>query len=168
MDFNTHFTLNREHYAECFDQSMLVKAPQKPRYLFMAVAVLTGLLFLFFSEVRPLLAWFFFGLAILEFFSFKYRRAWWLTRQMISKNAGNQVTLIFDEDGIENKSVYMNSQLAWQAIERVFENEQGYLLNLHQGSQQYLSKSCLNEAINSYIRQQLKAKKVPIQPFPAI
>ena len=160
MYYETHFILNREHYAECFDQSMLLKAPKKPRYLFMAAAIITGLLFLFVSEINGLLAWFFFGLAILEYISFKYRRAWWLTRQMISKNAGNKITLVFDEDGIENRSVYINSQLAWQSIKSFHENEGGYMLNLHQGGQQYLSKSCLNDEIQHYVVSKLMDKKL--------
>ena len=160
MQFETYFMLDREHYAECFDQSMLVKGPKKPRIAFMAGLTLAGVFFLFFTDVQGLLAWFFFGMAVLEFFSFKYRKPWWLARQMISKNAGNKITLIFDKNGIENKSVYINSQLAWDSIKSFNENEAGFMLNLHQGGQQYLSKSCLNEEIKTYILKQLKGKKI--------
>jgi len=159
MQLETHFHLNREHYAECFDQSMSLKPPQKPRWGFIAGAIITGLFFLFLTEVQGLLAWFFFAIAILEYFSFKYRRAWWLTRQMISKNAGNKVTLIFDENGIENKSVYINSQLAWESIKSYQETEAGFMLNLQQGGQQYLSKSCLNKEIQDYLLTHLKDQK---------
>jgi len=159
MQLETHFHLNREHYAECFDQSMSLKPPHKPRWGFIAGAIITGLFFLFLTEVQGLLAWFFFAIAILEYFSFKYRRAWWLTRQMISKNAGNKVTLIFDENGIENKSVYINSQLAWESIKSYQETEAGFMLNLQQGGQQYLSKSCLNKEIQDYLLTQLKDKQ---------
>jgi len=159
MNFETHFTLNREHYAECFDQSMLVKGPQKPRFLFIVVCACVGVFFLFFTTVKGLLAWFFFGLAILEYFSFKYRRPWWLARQMISKNAGNKITLIFDENGIENKSVYINNQLSWHSITAFHESDTGYLLTLSQGGQQYLSKSCLDKATQAFINQKLAGKK---------
>jgi len=155
MHFETHFILNREHYAECYDQSMLLKGPQKPRYIFIAASVLAGLFFLFFTNVQGLLAWFFFGLAILEYFSFKYRRPWWLTRQMLSKNAGNKITLIFDETGIENKSVYINNKLNWLSIKDFQETEAGFMLNLQQGGQQYLSKSCLDEPLQAYIIKKL-------------
>ena len=158
MQFETHFHLNREHYAECFDQSMALKAAQKPRWAFIVGSIITGLFFLFLTEVQGLLAWFFFAIAILEYVSFKYRRAWWLTRQMISKNAGNKVTLIFDEQGIENKSVYINSQLAWQSIKSYQETEAGFMLNLQQGGQQYLSKSCLDETLQGYILSKLAGK----------
>ena len=160
MHFETHFYLNKAHYSECFDQSMLVKGPQKPRYLFMGAMLLTGLFFLFFTNVQGLLAWFFIGITVLEYFSFKYRRAWWVARQMISKNAGNKITLIFDDNGIENKSVYINSQLAWESIKQVQETQVGYILELHQGGQQYLSKSCLNQEIIDYLAQQFKAHKI--------
>jgi hypothetical protein len=159
MQFETHFMLNREHYAECFDQSMLLKGPQKPRVAFIAFLVVAGLFFLFFTDVPGLLAWFFFAIAVLEYVSFKYKRPWWLTRQMMSKNAGNKITLIFDDKGIENKSVYINSQLAWQSIVSFIETDAGFMLNLHQGGQQYLSKSCLDDAIQDYIQQQLSGKK---------
>ena len=139
---------------------MLLKAPKKTPFLLIAATILAGLFFLFFTNVQGLFAWFFFGLAALEYFSFKYRRSWWLTRQMISKNAGNKITLIFDEDGIENKSVYINNQLAWQSIKSFHENDIGYMLNLHQGGQQYLSKSCLNDEMKSYVLSKLVDKKV--------
>ena len=160
MHFETHFILNRDHYGECFDQSMLLKPARKPRLLFIAGLVAAGFFFLFLTEVQGLLAWFFFAIAVLEFFSFKYRRSWWLTRQMISKNSGNKITLIFDDNGIENKSIYMNSQLAWQSIESFSESDAGFMLNLHQGVQQYLSKSCLNEELQNYICKKLANKKI--------
>ena len=155
MHFETHFFLNREHYAECFDQSMLLKGTQKPRWVFIATMIFAGLFFLFLTEVKGLLAWFFFAIAVLEYFSFKYRRAWWLTRQMLSKNAGNKITLIFNEDGIENKSVYINNQLTWQSIKSFQETEAGYMLSLHQGPQQYLSKSYLDEPLQTFLHQKL-------------
>ncbi|MEJ6123326.1 YcxB family protein [Vibrio sp. 2-Bac 85] len=160
MQFETHFILDRAHYGECFDQSMLLKGPQKPRLVFMAGLILAGLFFLFATEVQGLLAWFFFGIAVLEYFSFKYRRSWWLMRQMMSKNAGNKITLIFDEQGIENKSVYINNQLSWQSINSFCETDVGFMLNLEQGGQQYLSKSCLDAPIQDYIEKQLSGKKV--------
>lgn len=163
MHFETHFILNREHYAECFDQSILINGRQKPRLVFMAGLILTGLFFLFFTDVQGLLAWFFFGVAILEFFSFKYRRSWWLMRQMMSKNAGNKITLIFDDQGIENKSVYINSQLAWESIRSFHETEAGFLLNLSQGGQQYLSKSCLNEPLQTYLLSKLAVSKLAVK-----
>ena len=162
MQFETHFMLDREHYAECFDQSMLLKGPQKPRYIFIAGLIIAGLFFLFATDVQGLLAWFFFAIAALEYFSFKYKRPWWLTRQMMSKNAGNKITLIFDDQGIENKSVYINNQLAWQSIDSFYETDAGFMLNLHQGGQQYLSKACLDDSIQEYIQQQLSGKKQPI------
>ncbi|WP_413692622.1 YcxB family protein [Psychromonas sp. KJ10-2] len=159
MQLETVFTLDRSHYAECFDQSMSLKAPQKPRWGFIIGAIITGLFFLFLTEVQGLLAWFFFAIAVLEYLSFKYRKAWWLTRQMISKNAGNKITLIFDENGIGNKSVYINSQLAWESIKSYQETDAGFMLNLQQGGQQYLSKSCLNKEIQDYLLMQLEGKK---------
>jgi len=159
MHFETHFILNRDHYSECFDQSMLLKGPQKPRFIFIIFCILAGLFFLFLTEVQGLLAWFFFGLAILEFLSFKYRRSWWLTRQMISRNAGNKITLIFDESGIENKSVYINNKLPWDAINSYQETEKGFMLNTKKGGQQYLSKSCLDQNIQAYLLEKLAVNK---------
>jgi hypothetical protein len=158
MHFETHFMLNREHYAECFDQSMLLKGPQKPRITFIAFLVISGVFFLFLTEVPGLLAWFFFAIAVLEYVSFKYKRAWWLTRQMMSKNAGNKITLIFDEKGIENKSVYINNKLAWQAINNIQETDMGFMLFLKNGSQQYLSKQCLTEPIMTLLMQKIETK----------
>lgn len=163
MPFETHFFLNRDHYAECWDQSQLLNGAKKPRIAFIIGAVLTGLFFLFFTNVQGLLAWFFFAIAVLEYVSFKYRRPWWLMRQMMSKNAGNKITLIFDEQGIENKSVYINTQLSWDSIKSFQETDTGFMLNLHQGGQQYLSKSCLDEQLQAYIIEHLSTQQCSVK-----
>lgn len=158
MHFETNFILDRTHYAECFDQSVLINGPQKPRFTFIITTILAGLFFLFFTNVKGLLAWFFFGIAVVEYFSFKYRRPWWLTRQMISRNAGNKITLTFDENGIENKSVYINNTLCWESIKSYQETEKGFMLNTEKNGQQYLSKSCLDNEIKTYLLKKLSDK----------
>ncbi|WP_350563865.1 YcxB family protein, partial [Psychrobacter sp. CAL346-MNA-CIBAN-0220] len=76
--------------------------------------------------------------AVLECIAFYYRRPWWVTRQMLSKASGSEVTLTFDEEGIKSSNFYKNTQLLWSDINEVITTERGILLKNKKGMQ-YIS-----------------------------
>ncbi|WP_022941264.1 YcxB family protein [Psychromonas hadalis] len=156
MQFTSYFILNREHFSECFDQSALLLAPKKPRYKFMGALLLFGFYIMITTNLSVAVGLFFIGLAFVEFFSFKYRKAWWLTRQMWSKNSGNKINLSIDENAIKIESLYQTETLSWDKIKNIVETPTGVMLNLENGSQSYLSKSCLNEQVIDFIKSKLR------------
>ena len=155
MLFQSEFVLNREHFAECFEQSELLKEKRIPRYKFMAALVLAGLLIVIFAEQEKTLGFFLFALAFLEYFSFRYRQAWWLTRQMWSRNSNNTVTLNIDDKGVKIESLYNNNQLLWSEIDKLIETPKGLMLALKNGGQSYLSKASLDAKCIDFIKSQL-------------
>ncbi|TLM77071.1 YcxB family protein [Microbulbifer harenosus] len=139
--FSTQFTLSREYLAECFDQSLPHGKGAKPNYLFPVLLFAAGAGLLLFIEQSKVAGYMLIALAVLELLHIRFRRAWWLTRQMWGKGAGAEVKLTIDEDGIQTQNAYAQTALIWSDIERVIETDLGLILVAKSGSRQYLSKS---------------------------
>jgi len=149
--FNTQFTLSRDYLAECFDQSLPYGKNAKPNYLFPALLLAAGTGLLFFTEQPKLLGSILIALAVLELLHIRFRRAWWLTRQMWGRNANSEVKLAIDEDGIKTQNFDTQTALVWTDIERVIETDLGLILVAKSGGQQYLSKSLFSTELISEI-----------------
>jgi hypothetical protein len=160
MLFQSEFVLNREHFAECFDQSALLKVKRAPRYKLMVALVLVGLLIVVFAAQQKTLGFFLIALAFLEYFSFRYRRAWWLTRQMWSRNSNNTISLNIDDNGVKIESLYNNNQLLWSDIGKVIETPDGLMLELKSGGQNYLSKRSLDQKCIEFIKSQTLSTEI--------
>ena len=139
--FKTQFTLSRDYLAECFDQSLPYGKNAKPNYLFPALLLAMGCGSLIFTEQPKVLGYLLVALGILELLHIRYRRAWWLARQMLGRSANSKVTLTVDDGGITTKSDHTQTTLSWSDIERVIETDLGLILVTKSGGQQYLSKS---------------------------
>lgn len=155
MHFESEFLLTREYFAECYDQSQPFSKNRTPRIKFMALLVIAGGLILLFAEQKNSLAFFLIALAFVEYFSFRYRRAWWLLRQVWSRNSGNTIKLIIDDNGIQIESAYNNQKLLWKDVIKLDETEKGLLLTLPKGQQNYLSKATLNEEVVEFIKAKI-------------
>lgn len=154
MHFESEFVLNREHLEECYDQSLPFSKNRTPRFKFITLLVAAAVLILLFGEQQDMLAYFLIALALVEFMSFRYRRAWWLTRQVWSRNSGNTIKLIIDDAGITTQSLYNNSQLLWSDLAEVSETEKGVMLVLKNGTTHYLSKKNITTEVVDFIKQQ--------------
>ena len=139
--FNTQFTLSRDYLIECFDQSLPYGKSAKPNYLFPALLFAAGAGLLFFTEQPKVVACILIALAVLELLHIRFRRAWWLTRQMWGRSADSEVKLSIDIDGIQTQNPYTQTSLLWADVERVIETDLGLILVTKSGGQQYLSKS---------------------------
>ena len=155
MHFESEFILDRRHLEECYDQSLPFSKNRTPRFKLMTLLIVAGVFLLLLGEQQNHLAFFLLALAFIEYISFRYRRAWWLTRQVWSRNSGNTITLIIDDKGIETQSLYNNSQLLWADIIKVDDTEKGLMLTLKNGGFNYLSKTNLNDQVIEFIKLQI-------------
>lgn len=160
MFFQSKFVLNRKHFEECFDQSLLVGKQATPRYKFIAFLLCAGSAIIIFSNQQKTIGFFIVALAFVEYFSFRYRRAWWIMRQMWSKNSHNTINLTINEQGVKIESLYNNNELPWDEIENSVETPKGIMLILKNGAKNYLSKSTLNEQAIAFIKLKVAAKAV--------
>ena len=142
--FSTQFILSRKYLAECFDQSLPYGKNARPSYLFPAILFVAGTGLLLFIELPKVAGFVLIALAALELIHIRFRRAWWLARQMWGRSANSEVRLTIDSDGIQTRNPYTQSSLLWADIERVVETDLGLILVAKSGGQQYLSKSVLS------------------------
>lgn len=133
------FTLSRDYLAECYDESLPYS--RKPNYLFPLLAGVAGIYLLGFTSQPKVGGMALLALAILELVHLRYRRAWWLFRQTMGKNADLKVTLTLNDDGIRTRSSASDTRLTWREIDHVIETSQGLILVQPNGAQQYLSKA---------------------------
>lgn len=143
QSYNTQFTLTRDYLAECFDQSLPHGKNAKSNFVFPVFLLAAGSGLLNFTDQPQIAGWILIALAVLELVHIRYRRAWWLARQMWAASANSEVTLTIDNEGIRTHSPFASTALAWRDIERVIETDLGYILVDGTGAQQYLSKSLL-------------------------
>jgi hypothetical protein len=139
--FKTQFILSRDYLAECYDQSLPYGKNAKPSYLFPSLLFAAGAGLLLFSEQPKVVGSMLIALAVLELIHIRFRRAWWLTRQMWGRSADIDVELTLDENGIQTQNPYTQAVLLWADIEHVIETDLGLILVAKSGGQQYLSKS---------------------------
>ena len=141
--YSTQFTLTREYLAECFDQSLPHGKNAKPNYFVPVFFFAVGSGLLNFTDQPEIAGWMLIALGVLEVLHIRYRRAWWLARQMWGASANSEVTLTIDDEGIRTQSSFVQTSLLWIDIERVIETNLGHLLVDKAGAQQYLSKSLM-------------------------
>ncbi|MCK6264310.1 YcxB family protein [Vibrio sp. ZSDE26] len=158
FDFTTEYTIDKRFYAECYDQTSLPTEFPK--------AYLKGMLFLLFGVVLVLfellpsghVGWFFIVLSIIEAFSIKFKRTWWLWRQTLSLSTGSKVVFQVDSNGVSYKNLKNTRSIAWSEIDQVQQSDLGFIF--HMGKQrQYVSKSCLNEEAIAFIVEQHAVSK---------
>lgn len=154
--YTTQFTLDKTYYSECFDQSVNQDFSIK-HYIKACIFIVAGTALLL-TGVNNYASWFIIGLGLLEALSIKFKRPWWLMRQMWSRAAGNKVNLTLDEDGIATQSDHLESLLPWEDICRFKETEQGFLLQLRRG-QYYLSKRYLDHPAEEFIRTKVSQRE---------
>ena len=145
--FSTQFTLTRDYLAQCYDQSLPHGKNAKPNYLFPAFLFAAGAALLYFTDQPQIFGWILLALAMLELLHIRYRRAWWLARQMWGASANSEVTLTIDDEGIRTLSPFSQTAISWLDIGQVIETDLGFILEDKAGARQYLSKSLLPAAV---------------------
>lgn len=150
--FQTQFTLSREYLAECFDQSLPHGKHAKGKYVFAIVLFISGAGLLFFSEQPRVVGTLLIALCILELVHIRFRRAWWLTRQMWGKSSNTEIKLTIDDTGIQTQNPYTKTSLLWADIDNVIETDLGLIIVAKSSGQQYLSKSLFTPEIISHIK----------------
>ena len=150
FSYSTTYILDKSHFSETYDAS----APSdnaKKVYLLAGLLSLAGLSILQLTEIEPFIAWFIIALAGLEIFSLRFRKPWWLARQLISKAANTELTLHINEEGVSSKSLHVESTILWADINKIEQTSQGWML-FHSKGKNYVAGRCLSEQANEFIQ----------------
>ena len=143
-DHSSYYILNREYFSECFDESantvISLKTFRQAIILFIAAGVF------FVIEIGSYLVWFLLCLGCVELLSIRYKRSWWITRQMFSRAAGSKVNIRIDDQGLFTDSAHHKQAILWQDITDIRSTEKGFVV-VHNSGTNYLSRSGLDEDI---------------------
>ena len=153
FSYQTSFILDKSHFSECFDESVIV---QKPLALYRKglALILVGMLLVMFSELNPYAAWFIFSLGILELVSSYYRKPWWVARQMLSKVAKAEVKLAINQDSIHISSFYNDNNMQFSDIELITPTANGWLIS-HNSHRHYISNRCLDKSAEDFLQSKV-------------
>ena len=149
FSYTTTYLLDKKHFIECFEQSVGDK-PTLRDYQKAAVMVLVGAGLVLLSDINPYASWFIFALGVLEALSVYYRKGWWVARQLLSRAANSEVTLIINEELICAKSFYGEPTFEWADNPVVIGTDKGWIIQRGE-LKNYISNSCLSEDAKSYI-----------------
>ena len=156
FSYSFSYILDKSHFSETFDESVVIDN-SKTVYFKSIVLALFGLAVLLFTPINAYAAWFIVALGAIEALSIRFKKSWWLARQMISKAANAEITLTIDSEEVCSKSFYVESKIAWADISKVEQTAQGWLLH-HAGGKNYISGRCLSEQANEFINGQVQLK----------
>ncbi|ABZ75510.1 conserved hypothetical protein [Shewanella halifaxensis HAW-EB4] len=146
--YTTQYTLDKSHFSECYDESVVVDTSIRAyRKAIIFTIVGTALML---TNINGYASWFIIALGALEALNVYFRKPWWLMRQMMSKAANNEVTLTIDESGITNDSFYVQGTILWQDISSITSTERGFLIKHSKGTS-YLSKRSLDEQATQFV-----------------
>ncbi len=153
-DHSSHYILNREYFTECFDESAStatgLKAYRK------AILLIIGASIFFVMDFDVYVAWFLLALGSVELLSVRYRRSWWVARQMISRAAGSKVSIRINDQGIFTDNTSHQKSILWSDIAEIKSTEKGFIVIHNQGTS-YLSKSGLEKDFLDFLAEKSKA-----------
>jgi len=138
----SYYTLNREYFSECFDESANTATSLKTYRQAIFFTFAAGLFFV--MEINAYVVWFLICMTGVELLSIRYKRSWWITRQMISRAAGSEISIRIDDHGIFTKGTYHQQDMPWSDIAEIKSTDKGFLI-LHNSGTSYLSRNGLNE-----------------------
>jgi hypothetical protein len=154
--YSTTFILDKNYFTECFEQSVDVDHTWQAYFKAIFFSVFGGLLVLF-TPINPYVAWFLFGIGIIEALSVYYQKPWWVTRQMLGKASKSEVTLTVDTKGINSHSFYVDDSYEWQDISKITATDKGWIIQ-HAKGKNYISARFLNAQASQYIQD--KAQEI--------
>ena len=138
---STYF-LNREYFSECFDESTSNASNTNTYIKATFLIIVAGVLFV--MEFEAYIAWFLLCLGGVELLSIRYKRSWWINRQMLSRAAGNKVNLRIDDQGIFTDTPNNQQSLLWKDITQIRCTEKGFVV-IHNNGSSYLSRCGLDK-----------------------
>ncbi|MEM5527483.1 YcxB family protein [Gammaproteobacteria bacterium AS21] len=150
------FTLSKEYLSECYDQSVAVEITILT-YKRAIISLVFGICLLVFKLVSDYLAFLVISFGILEVFSTRYAKTWWLWRQMLGKSYKSTVTMLINDAGINISSMHVNETIEWQSVSAIDKTQLGFIVRHPKGSH-YLSNSFLDEATIDYMFSKTKVE----------
>lgn len=152
-EHSSSYILNREYFTECFDESAPPAIGLKPYGKAILLTIGSGIFFV--AEIHAYVAWFLLALGIVELLSVRFRRGWWVARQMISRAAGTKVSIRVNDQGIFTDNNRHQRSILWSDITEIRSTEKGFLI-VHNKGTTYLSKKGLDKDFLDFLADKSK------------
>lgn len=147
--YQTKYKLDKAYYRECFEQSSPSAATVKDYYKAIALTSV-GALLVVATDINPYASWFIFILGLVEALGVKYKKPWWVTRQMLSRAANNTVELTIDKHGFTTTLTGQKQHISWSSLQDIKQTPKGWILITEKG-RQYLSGQHLSADVCNYL-----------------
>jgi mRNA-degrading endonuclease YafQ of YafQ-DinJ toxin-antitoxin module len=147
------FKLDKAHFYECYEQS--AAAVNVKDYYKALVLGFIGVILFFIEAEHYYIPFFIFCLSVVELLAVKYRKTWWVWRQLISKSANSIVKLVISDTGITSISKYHQLNILWTDVLDCKVTDKGIIL-FHRTGKNYLSQSYLGEQLVKFIIQRIQ------------
>ncbi|MBW8183434.1 YcxB family protein [Shewanella nanhaiensis] len=151
--YTTSYILDKNYFTECFEASVTEDRTLQSYYKTIGFFLVGTALLL--TGVNSYASLFIIGLGAIEGLSVRFKKSWWLWRQMLSKAANNEVQLTIDELGIDTQSEFVKGHISWKEVIEHKVSDNGYLIK-HSGGTSYLSKKLLDTNVTEFIKSKLK------------
>lgn len=152
-EFICQYKLDKDHFIECYEQSTTTPTSIKIYTKSLLFIVIGSAMLL--TQLNSYASWFLIALGILEALSVKFKKSWWLMRQMLSKAANSDIQLTINEQHIKIHSYYVNQTLPWSEVSQITKTEKGFLVS-HGKTRHYLANKHLNSDIIEFINNKVK------------
>ena len=152
FSYTKSYVLDKDYFTECFEESVTANRSIRAYYKSIGFFLIGTSLLL--TGINAYASLFIVGLGAVEGLSVRFKKTWWLWRQMMSKAAGNEVQLVIDDQGIHSQSEYVNSHILWKDIIEHSCSNRGYLIK-HSTGTNYLSKHTLDTGAIHFINGKL-------------
>ncbi|MEJ6476594.1 hypothetical protein [Pseudoalteromonas piscicida] len=149
LSFQSQFKLDKAYYKECFEESEANGLAVKPKYGLLVLLVTLGLIAIYGLQ-QHYLGNFLILLAVVECLAFYYRKAWWVTRQSLSRAAGNIVEVSITNKGISTKATHAEFSYPFNTLDKLEETTRGFLV-FQNNKPSYISKSGLSEQAIAFL-----------------
>ena len=155
--YTLHLLLDKSYYQACYDQSLPFNKNadlKKGLIVFLAALGFAS----FYVLENHYLGYFLFALIAIEFVAHRYQKAWWVARQRVNLNAGHEMQLDFNEQGITSTCRGKSKSVPWSEVDELIEVEKGALLAMKSGAKVYLPEDALNEELVGFINTNCSRK----------
>jgi len=142
-EHNSYYVLNRDYFSECFDESANTTTSVKTYVKAIVLIIMASVIYA--MDIEIYVAAFLLCLGVVELLSIRYRRSWWINRQMLGRTAGSKVVVRVTDQGIFTDGTHYKQGIHWGDIDEIKGTEKGFLVKHTTGGTSYLSKSGLDE-----------------------
>ena len=152
-EHSSYYVLNRDYFSECFDESANTTTSVKTYVKAIGLIFMASVIYA--MDIEIYVAAFLLCLGVVELLSIRYKRSWWINRQMLSRAAGSKVNIRVDGRGIFTDSTYHQQAMLWNEIAEIKSTEKGFVV-IHNSGTSYLSRVGLDEDVLALLASKVK------------